>query len=546
MLFSENVTFIIPIFRLKSDRINNLKFIIPYILNTECKVLIVEQSNDKLSDLGEVIPVHENIKHLLYTSNSDIFHKSGIINWAVKNHVNTKYAWVNDVDFYMKFDKVLSEDWNSDFIKPYISGKKLSADDTKKIIDGEKLNVSYEDEAAEYISLYGALSFIFEKNAFLNIGGMDETIFGWGEEDVELNTRIQNLKIDVQEIDFKGIHLHHEITAIQHFGKNADIQQTSNALKKSDLAIITCYFNWCGFTTPSRNFHRFLREMKKNNFPVFGVELSLTDNFETTGMCGWSQLKVKKENMCFQKEACLNLVEKKVPVQYTKIAWIDCDLTFSNTNWYHQASKKLERNKLIQLYTHGYNTDRYGRTVFEFPGLMYMKDKLPHKDWIKHAGFPGGAWAARRELWKYGGLYPYAVMGGGDTVFIYSMYDCGFEKSSYENIGINKNAELSIYTNWKKSVASYIKKDISYIENKFLHEWHGDKKNRNYSNRHGILKNIDIKKQIRLNDQGILEFYNLKDGAIFNDIYNYFLERDEDGLLEDLLDFGKKKYIHIT
>ena len=139
MLFSENVTFIIPIFRLKSDRIRNLKFIIPYILNTECKILIVEQLKDELSDLSNIIPVHENIKHLLYTSNSEIFHKSGIINWAVKNHVDTKYAWVNDVDFYMKFDKVLSEDWNSDFIKPYISGKKLSADDTKKIIDGEKL-----------------------------------------------------------------------------------------------------------------------------------------------------------------------------------------------------------------------------------------------------------------------------------------------------------------------------------------------------------------------------------------------------------------------
>ena len=316
--------------------------------------------------------------------------------------------------------------------------------------------------------------------------------------------------------------------------------------KEKDMAIITCYFNWCGFMNPTRNFHRFLREMKKNDIPVFGVELSITDNFETTGMCGWSQLKVKRENVCFQKEACLNLVEKKVPEQYTKIAWIDCDLIFLNDNWYHQASKKLDKHKLIQLYTHGYNTDKYGRTVLEFPSIMYMRDRVPHSEWVKHSGYPGGAWAARRELWKHGGLYPYAVMGGGDTVFIYSMYDHSFEKSAHENIGIKKNAESSIYTSWKKSVNSYVGRDISYIENKFLHEWHGDKKNRNYIDRHTILKNIDIKKQVKLNARGIIEFYNITDSTIYDEIYNYFLERDEDGLSDTFKDMLTMKYNKIA
>ena len=263
MLFSENVTFIIPIFRLKSDRIRNLKCIVPYILNTECKILIVEQAKDELSDLSNIIPVHENIKHLLYTSNSEIFHKSGIINWAVKNHVDTKYIWVNDVDFYMKFDKVLSEDWNSDFIKPYISGKKLSADDTKKIIDGEKLNVSYEDESAQYISLYGALSFIFEKNAFLNIGGMDETIFGWGKEDVELSARIKNLKIDVQEMDFKGIHLWHPV--------NNGFEVSENVTSNNILQI-NKYFNKVYCVNLDRRPDRWISvndRLKKNGIEAF-------------------------------------------------------------------------------------------------------------------------------------------------------------------------------------------------------------------------------------------------------------------------------------
>jgi GR25 family glycosyltransferase involved in LPS biosynthesis len=209
MLFSENVTFVIPIFRLESHQKLNLKFILPYILKTGCKVFIVEQSKDTLSDLSDVVPIHKNIKHLLYVSNSDIFHKTGIINWATNNHVDTKYVWVNDTDFYMKYADALEADWNADFIKPYTCGKKLSLHDTNTILSGKKLDVSYEDESAQYISLYGALSFIFEKDAFLNIGGMDETIFGWGKEDIEFSDRVKRLNIDTQELDFNGIHLWH-------------------------------------------------------------------------------------------------------------------------------------------------------------------------------------------------------------------------------------------------------------------------------------------------------------------------------------------------
>jgi hypothetical protein len=792
MLNHETVTFVIPVFKLDGYRLSNFKFVLQYIAKTECAIIVVEQIKKSESEadsvLSDVVKKYkdQNITYVTYISELDIINKSAMINYAVINHVKTEYFWMNDADFYMKFNEVFSEKIICDFIQPYSAGKKLSNEESEKIKAGTRLDISYGDYVSSYISMYGALSFIAKKSSFIDIGamderlsgwgredvdlsirvsnsgegiqqldkkgihlwhpivgepstlnkiqsidnldmailtcyfnwvghntsernlnrfidqmesdkiplygielsstdhfittgkknwaqvkvaeknicfqqeacinlletiipddykkiawidadlhftnnnwyldvsnaldkyklvqmyerehdtdsngnifrtingivsiggptaeninkrfpggaiatrrdlftnaklypysftgtgdtilmrGMDDPVFGWGKKDIELSPRIQNLKIDVREMDFTGIYLRHEITTMQQFRTSKVIQPTVNGLKQSDLAIITCYFNWCGFTTPSRNFHRFLREMKKNDFPVFGVELSLTDKFETTGMSGWSQLKVKRENVCFQKEACLNLAEKKVPAQYTKIAWIDCDLTFLNPNWYDQASKKLECNKLIQLYTHGYNTDKYGRTVLEFPGLMYMKDRVTYHDWTKHAGYPGGAWAARRELWRHGGLYPYAPMGGGDTIFIYSMYNHNFQHSTYENIGITKETDLSIYTNWKKSVAAYIEKDISYIENKFLHEWHGDRKNRNYTHRHSVLKNINVHKQIRLNDQGILEFYNIKNDAFFSDVYNYFQGRDEDGLLTDLANFGTKRYNQIT
>lgn len=509
MLFSENVTFIIPIFRLKSDRIQNLKFIIPPILNTECKILIVEQAKDELSDLSNIIPIHENIKHLLYTSNSEIFHKSGIINWAVKNHVDTKYAWVNDVDFYMKFDKVLSEDWNSDFIKPYISGKKLSADDTKKIIDGEKLNVSYEDESAEYISLYGALSFIFEKNAFLNIGGMDETIFGWGKEDVELSARIQNLKLDVQEMDFKGIHLWHPMKF-----EMKNLEQSNE--ERMDMAVVTCHFNWCNYTSPVRNLNNFLNRMELDNIPVYGIELSLTDQFSTKGRKNWKHIKVGIDSVCFQKEACINILEKTIPPQYTKIAWVDADLLFTNKNWYTDTSKKLDRYKIVQMYERGHSTDASGRIKTTKPGVVAAGGPAS-----KVFGHPGGAWAARREFWKHGGLYSRSILGSGDSIFVFTIF--GEPIINWENPNWKKLQE------WKKSITSYVKKDdISFVSGDFVHDWHGDAGDRNYINRNVIIQSIDQDLNIKFDENGIIKIVNVGDD-VYKNIFSYFLGRNEDG-----------------
>lgn len=554
MVTKKDVTFVIPAFNLVDERLNNLKFILPFILATECKVILVEQTREtksKIKDaVKQIVPkkYSKNFKHALYKHDASEIHKTGIINWATKELVKTSHVWVNDTDYYMKYSDAFYTHWNAKFIQPYETAKKLSKQDSETLLSGQQLDVSYVDFDSEYISLYGALSFIFEKQAFLEIGGMNEKLFGWAQEDVEFSNKLKESKVEIQKLELKGIHIWHPV-------KNVDIKEkpVQNKLsdigepnvvipKKKDLAVITCYFNWCGFITPTRNFHRFLREMKNNKIPLYGIELSLTGKFETTGMHGWTQMKVKKENMCFQKEACLNLVEKKVPRQYTKLAWIDCDLIFMNSKWYTEASKKLDKHKLIQLYTHGYNTDRYGRIVTEFPSIMYMKDKVASDKWFTHSGYPGGAWAARREFWKHGGLYPYSVMGGGDTIFVYSLYDYEFNHPKYEKIGIQKNRCSKAYLDWKAKVNNYIKRDVSYIENKFIHEWHGDKKNRNYTNRHDVLKKIDIRKQVRLNEKGILEFYGIEDDVVFSEIHEYFLDRDEDGFFDDMREFGTMKY----
>lgn len=214
-----DVTFIVPIFDLKEDRLNNLKFVLPHILKTGCKVVLAEQSETDSSNISNVVKEitrdYSNFIHVIYVHSSKSIHKTGIINWATKVHAKTKYVWVNDIDFYMKFEKVFNEAWNAKFIKPYAIAKKLNDKDSRKILNGETVNVDFSDVSVNYISLYSALSFIYDKDSFLEIGGMDTNLFGWGQEDVEFNNRIRSKNIDIQEFDHKGIHLWHPTEQIE-------------------------------------------------------------------------------------------------------------------------------------------------------------------------------------------------------------------------------------------------------------------------------------------------------------------------------------------
>jgi GR25 family glycosyltransferase involved in LPS biosynthesis len=220
MIDRNDVTFVIPIFNLVDARLNNLKFILPYILSTGCKVLVVEQvstNNSLLTDMLSSLVTGQyakNFKHLLYLHDNKLIHKSGIINWATKNHVDTKYVWVNDADFYMKYNDVFHTPWNTAFIQPYQVAKKLNKENSDELFHGKKLNVDFSDEESMYISMYGALSFIFEKSAFLDMGGMNENLFGWGQEDVELSNRLKESGKQTQTLEFKGIHLWHQINPI--------------------------------------------------------------------------------------------------------------------------------------------------------------------------------------------------------------------------------------------------------------------------------------------------------------------------------------------
>jgi glycosyltransferase involved in cell wall biosynthesis len=291
----------------------------------------------------------------------------------------------------------------------------------------------------------------------------------------------------------------------------------------NDMAVMCCYYNWCGFEHPKNNFYRFLGRMKYDGVPLYGIELSLTDKFETTDMDGFIQIKVNRNNICFQKEAALNLLEKYIPEHFTKIAWIDTDLIFTNKKWYIDTSNALTKYKLVQMYQAGNLTNRYGGIIKNTLGNIHAGGPTKTNE-----GHPGGAWAANREFWKHGGLYPYCAVGGGDTLFLYSLFEnCINDRPVFKNLSGKSHTE---YTAWKEKIYAYVNESVTCIKGGFIHEWHGEKEGRNYKFRHKILKKLDIANCIKLNSIGLLQIDNVEE-SVYKDIFEYFLNRNEDGIL---------------
>lgn len=208
------VTIVIPIYNLDINRETNLKFIIEKLIKTKYKIIVVEQvSGSKKSNLLQHFP---EIEHQFLRSSTSRIQKSWLINNSC-NFVNTTHIWVVDCDFYMDFDQLPTDYIISyKFIQPYYYARDLSYSETIEFIkDPDISKIKYYnglEDNHRHVNIYGALSFIFEIDAFLQLGMMDERYEGWGHEDIDLflklHTPDNGKVIEVNNKQY-GVHLWH-------------------------------------------------------------------------------------------------------------------------------------------------------------------------------------------------------------------------------------------------------------------------------------------------------------------------------------------------
>jgi hypothetical protein len=215
----DRITFLIPVFNLADERLENFRFVLKKICEVSDQVLVVEQVRGQESGVrGQVEEL--GAEYLPVEIDDTLIHKSRLINEGVRR-CRTPFVWVNDADCYMKFGEVLETlHLGADFIQPYKLARKLTPEQSGAIRSGQKVKVEYQrikeptllTAGTEFgqVCLYSALCFVFRKSAFIEIGKMDARFFGWGLEDLDLCYRVLHSGKCFRIENHKAVHLWHK------------------------------------------------------------------------------------------------------------------------------------------------------------------------------------------------------------------------------------------------------------------------------------------------------------------------------------------------
>ena len=115
---------------------------------------------------------------------------------------------------------------------------------------------------------------------------------------------------------------------------------------------ITSYFNPIGYKNRLKNY-RFFRQ--RLAMPLVAVELSFGGGFQLQPGDADALIQVHDGDVLWQKERLLNIALAAVPDECDKIAWLDSDVLFEDSDWVERAGRLLEQFALVQLFESRYD-----------------------------------------------------------------------------------------------------------------------------------------------------------------------------------------------
>lgn len=262
--------------------------------------------------------------------------------------------------------------------------------------------------------------------------------------------------------------------------------------------------------------------MKRDGIAVYGFEAQPEGRpFVTSREPGWEQVTANRWQHLFQKECLLNMAEKLVPPNFTKVAWVDADLFFDNDAWIEGVSRTLDETPVCQPFEMAWWTDREGRVSMGRPPATLVGIR-------NSSGHPGFAWAATRDFFTMtGGLYSKTPVGSGDTIFTCAVLDqTPVQGSRLTEVGKNP-AE---FEHWKARVQKWLAgRRPGCVPGSVVHEWHGERADRQYASRKTLLEHFDSSLHVRIAENGLLQWTELAPILMKRGVAEYFTNRKEDG-----------------
>lgn len=281
--------------------------------------------------------------------------------------------------------------------------------------------------------------------------------------------------------------------------------------KTSDTAVILVHFN------PAKSFRivqnlLYVKQLLDNaSIPYFIGELaSVGDPFVfPTGMANIYQFR--SGSHMFYKENLINCVISRAPA-YEKYVILDADVVFDEPGWVDAISEALHTYSVLQPYQFVHQLNIRFQVEATKASLCYT-----------NGGHTGYAWAFRRDWWiKQGGLYMYALIGGGDK--------CLAHTAGIELEWIPKPYETDLSGGRPSDVS------ITYLPFTIWHLPHGSLLKRNYIERASRLQDAmrslgieRLRDAVEINSDGVFEWKARYKQVMNTLMMNYFMGREDDG-----------------
>jgi hypothetical protein len=129
---------------------------------------------------------------------------------------------------------------------------------------------------------------------------------------------------------------------------------------RKDICIAYCYYNPGGDPVVLANAQALETKLKNSSIPYFNVEVIF--NGEDACLVN-PTLTLSTNSALFYKESAWNLLEKKIPSEFTKICFMDVNLSYSRTDWLDCLSLMLNFYDVIQPFNEIHYVDASGAIV---------------------------------------------------------------------------------------------------------------------------------------------------------------------------------------
>jgi hypothetical protein len=246
--------------------------------------------------------------------------------------------------------------------------------------------------------------------------------------------------------------------------------------------------------------------------------------------------RVTCRHQLWQKERLINLLIDRLPKQYKKVVWSDCDVLFEDPNWLYSTSAELENFQVVQPFSTAirlpqrqHSTHKNGERYVSFGCICSVTPEAARLGTFEKHGHTGFAWAAHRDFLQEVGLYDACLSGSGDHLMAHAFLG-DFNSACLQQTFGAAEAYYKHFKSWAEKAFALVNGKISFVPGQLFHLWHGNSENRQYMLRNQELMsfNYNPERDIYYNIDGCWEIRH-QDSPLYSWSLRFFSERNEDG-----------------